>query len=121
MLIRRVAGFVGLAVSGWLYWEALRAVLFVMDRGSDLASALFDPPLTAIRLTATALMILGSILAVLAVRGGAWLFTTGAVIFAIMVALMVGLGADYTLWRDEAVLGTFLLVISGVLVFCNRN
>ena len=38
-----------------------------------------------------------------------------------MTGAMVGVGADYTLWRDEAILAPFLLVICGVLLFCPRK
>ena len=52
--------------------------------------------------------------------GGAWVFSIGAVLFAAMTGLMAA-NADYSLWRDEAVLAPFLLVICGVLVFRHRK
>ena len=38
-----------------------------------------------------------------------------------MTGAMVAMGADYTMWRDEAILAPFLLVIGGVLLFCPRK
>lgn len=121
MLTRRLAGLVGLAVASWMFWEALRSVLFVLASGSDLANALFSPPTSIMRLAGTALMMLGGMLAILAQRGGAWLFTGGALLFALMTVAMVLSGADRSLWSDEAILAPFLLVIAGVLVFCHRK
>ena len=121
MLIRRFAGLVGLAVSAWLFWEALHAVIVIVGRGSDLASSLFEPPTTIMRLTATALMMLGGLLAIAAVRGAAWLFSAGALVFALMTGAMAGMGADYSLWSDEAILAPFLLVISGLFIFTHRR
>ena len=120
MLIRRLAGFVGVCVALWMMWETVRAVQFLLAGGSDIASALLSPPTTVMRLVSTTLMILGGLLAAMVVRGGAWLFGAGAIVFAAMTALMA-MTADYTLWRDEAILAPFLLVIAGVLTFCHRH
>ncbi|WP_300378236.1 hypothetical protein [Henriciella sp.] len=120
MLIRRLAGFVGVCVAVWMMWETINPILRQISFGSDLATELLNPPVSLIRVVSTSLMILGGLLAMAALRGGAWLFTVGAVLFGLATALMAG-SADYTLWRDEAILAPFLLVICGVLVFCHRK
>ncbi|MEQ9314658.1 MAG: hypothetical protein RLN72_02340 [Henriciella sp.] len=120
MWIRRLAGLVGIVVAAWMLWETINPVMRQISFGSDLATEILNPPTTLLRFIATPLMIIGGLLALLAVRGGAWAFTFGAVIFAAMTGLMA-VSADYVLWRDEAVLAPFLLVISGVLIFCHRK
>lgn len=120
MLIRRFAGLVGVAVAGWMMWETINPIMRQISFGSDLMTELLNPPVSLVRVISTSLMILGGLLAIAATRGGAWLFAGGAVLFALATGLMVTT-ADYTLWRDEAVLSPFLLVIAGVLIFCHRK
>lgn len=120
MWIRRLAGLVGIVVAAWMLWETINPVMRQISFGSDFVTELLNPPTTLLRFIATPLMIIGGLLALIAVRGGAWSFTVGAVLFAIMTGVMAT-EADYTLWRDEAVLAPFLLVISGVLIFCHRK
>ncbi|WP_084398482.1 hypothetical protein [Henriciella aquimarina] len=120
MLIRRLAGLVGIAVSGWMFWKTVHPIMRQISFGSDLMTELFYPPVSFLRLIATSLMILGGLLAVLTARLDAWVFSAGAVLFAAMTALMVT-QADPSLWSDEAILAPFLLVIAGVLVFCHRK
>jgi len=121
MPIRRLAGLAGIIVAAWMLWETVQPIQMQISRGSDLMTELLNPPVALLRLASTLLMILGGLLAVAALRGGAWLFSAGAVIFAAMTGAMVGSGADASLWSDEAVLAPFLLVISGVLVFRTRK
>lgn len=121
MPIRRLAGLAGIIVAAWMLWETVQPIQMQISRGSDLMTELLNPPVALLRLSSTILLILGGLLAILAIRGGAWLFSAGAVIFAAMTGAMVGSGADASLWSDEAVLAPFLLVISGVLVFRTRK
>lgn len=120
MLIRRIAGLVGVAVAAWMMWETISPIMRQISFGSDLVTELLNPPVSLIRLISTLMMIVGGLLAVGAFRGGAWLFGTGAVIFALATALMAAT-ADFTLWRDEAILAPFLLVIAGVFIFTHRR
>ncbi|MEM5516095.1 hypothetical protein WNY37_03985 [Henriciella sp. AS95] len=121
MLIRRLAGFVGIVVATWMLWETINPVMRQISFGSDFVTELLNPPTTLLRFISTPLMIVGGILAVLSVRGGAYVFTAGALVFAVLTGALVGYGSDYTLWRDEAVLAPFLMVISGVLLLTHRN
>lgn len=120
MLIRRMAGLAGLVVAAWMLWETVNPIIRQISFGSDLMTELLNPPVSIVRLAATVLLIAGGALAIAAIRGGAWLFSAGAVLFSVATGIMA-VSADYTLWRDEAVLAPFLLVIAGVLVFCHRK
>ena len=121
MHIRRLAGFVGILVAVWMLWQTVHPVMRQISFGSDLLTEILNPPTTLLRFIATPLMIIGGGLAVFNVRGGAWLFTAGALVFAMLTGAMAGSGADYTLWRDEAVLAPFLMVVCGVLMFTHRE
>lgn len=121
MLIRRLAGAVGAALSGWMLWETITPIMRQISLGSDLATELLNPPVALLRIISTALLIVGGLLALAAIRGAVWVFAAGALVFALMTGAMIGLGADYTLWRDEAIIAPFLLVICGVLAFCPRK
>ncbi|MEE2878196.1 MAG: hypothetical protein VX593_04250 [Pseudomonadota bacterium] len=121
MPIRRLAGLAGILVATWMLWETIQPIQMQISRGSDLMTELLNPPVALLRLVATVLMILGGLLALGAIRGGAWVFGAGAIVFAIMTGAMAGSGADPSLWSDEAVLSPFLLVICGVLVLRHRK
>ena len=120
MLIRRFAGLVGVGVAAWMLWETITPIMRQISFGSDLMTELLNPPVSLIRVISTSLMILGGLLAVIAIRGGAWLFGAGALLFSLATALMAR-NADYSLWRDEAILSPFLLVIAGVFIFTHRR
>ena len=56
-----------------------------------------------------------------AIRGGAWLFCTGVVVFAVMTGAMAAAGADPSLWYDEAILTAFLFLVSANLLLQRRK
>ena len=80
-MLRRVAAVVILALGAWLAYDGAHAVALIMERGSDLANALLDPPTSLIRLVATTLMVLGGVLAVLQLAGGGTVALVGALLF----------------------------------------
>lgn len=121
MPIRRIAGLVGAAVAAWMFWETITPIIRQISLGSDLKTELLYPPVALVRLISTSLLIVGGLLALAAIRGAAWVFTAGALAFALMTGAMIGMGADYTLWSDEAILSPFLLVISGLFIFGHRT
>lgn len=121
MLIRRIAGLAGAGVAAWMFWETITPIMRQISFGSDLVTELLNPPVSLLRLVSTSLLIIGGLLALGAIRGAVWVFGAGALVFALMTGAMVALGADYTVWRDEAILAPFLLVICGVLIFCHRK
>lgn len=121
MLVRRIAGLAGAAVAAWMLWETVTPIMRQISLGSDLVTELLNPPVSLLRIISTSLLIVGGLLALAAVRGALWVFSAGALVFALMTGAMVAMGADYTVWRDEAILAPFLLVICGVLIFCPRK
>lgn len=121
MLIRRIAGLAGAAVAAWMLWETITPIMRQISFGSDLVTELLNPPVSLLRIVSTTLLIVGGLMAVGAIRGALWVFSAGALVFALMTGAMVAMGADYTMWRDEAILAPFLLVIGGVLLFCPRK
>ena len=74
MPIRRLAGLAGIIVAAWMLWETVQPIQMQISRGSDLMTELLNPPVALLRLTSTLLMILGGLLAILAVRRGAYDF-----------------------------------------------
>ena len=120
-MIRRVAGIAMLGLGLWLGWNGLNPVLMIMERGSDLSSALFDPPTSIIRLVSAGLMILGGGLIAISVRGGAILATVGAVLFGLLGGLMAASGADSELWMDEALYGLAAITLCFLILTLRRK
>ena len=121
MLVRRLAGLAGAGVAAWMLWETITPIMRQISLGSDLATELLNPPVSLLRIISTSLLIIGGLLALGAIRGAAWVFSAGALVFSAMTGIMIAMGADYTIWRDEAILAPFLLVICGVLIFSHRK
>lgn len=121
MPIRRLAGLAGFIIAAWMLWETIQPIQMQISRGSDLATELLNPPTALLRLIACALLIIGAVLAIAAIRGGAWLFCTGVVVFAVMTGAMAAAGADPSLWYDEAILTAFLFLVSANLLLQRRK
>lgn len=120
-MIRRVAGLAMLGLGLWLGWNGLHPVMMIVDRGSDLSSALFDPPTSIIRLASAGLMVLGGGLIALSVRGGAVLATIGAVLFGALGGLMAASGADSELWMDEVLYGLAAITLCVLILTLRRK
>lgn len=121
MIARRLAALGMFALGAWLGYHGLNAVLIIMSRGSDLANALFDPPTSIIRLTATALMTLGGLLAATNIRWGGTVAFIGAVLFTLLGGLMALTGADQGLWLDEVLYGIGAIGIGVLILTLARN
>ncbi len=119
-MLRRVAGVVMLGLGLWLIWDGIRPVMLIMERGSDLGSALFDPPTSAIRIVSSLAMALGGLLVLLSVRRGATLATLGSVLFAVLGGLMAASGADSGLWMDEVLFGMGAIALSVLILTLRR-
>jgi len=104
----------------WLAWGGISPVMTIMERGSDLSNALFNPPTSIIRIISAVLMALGGLIVVLNVRGGGTLTTIGSVFFAILGGLMAASGADSGLWMDEVIFGLAAIALS-VLILTLRS
>ncbi|MDJ0922208.1 MAG: hypothetical protein QNI84_13860 [Henriciella sp.] len=109
MLLRRIAALGLTALGIWLFWGGLQAVLAFTSRGGDLASALFEPPTSFIRLLGAALIIIGGAMAGFSRPGGAIVSLIGVAIFTALAALMALAGADISLWLDEV-----LFAVAGI-------
>lgn len=120
-MIRQIAAAALALLAAFLFWQGLEAVLIITSRGSSWGDALLQPPTSLWRLVATSLALLGGVLALLKTRGGAWIAMTGAVLFAALGGLMAGMGADSTLWMDEALFGALLIALAGLVVFIKRG
>ena len=120
-MLRRLAALAVLALGAWLGYEAAHAALVIMGRGSDLASALLDPPTSIIRLVATALMVIGGALAALRIKGGGITCLVGALLFTALGGLMAGSGADQGLWLDEVLYGVGAIGLSILILTLHRE
>ncbi len=115
MVLRQLAALVILGLGIWLAYGGLNALLTIVDRGSGLGDALFNPPTTIIRLVASGLMILGGLVALLKLRGGGLIAIAGSVLFLVLGGFMAAAGGDQSLWMDEVLYG-FGGLVSGILI-----
>ncbi|MEZ5946370.1 MAG: hypothetical protein R3C13_04230 [Hyphomonas sp.] len=121
MTLRRLAGLLLALLAGYLLWQAVHAIQFVMATGSPLYEAVMDPPTGLLRLLGTGFALIGGLLAFLNKRPGAWVAALGTGIFLLLTVMMVLSGAEAILWRDEAAYSAALLVLTGLLVFQRRH
>ncbi len=120
-MLRRAAGLVMLGLGLWLFVETIRPILLIMERGSDLSSALFEPPTTFIRLLATVPMMIGGALIVFKIKSGGAMATIGSILFAILGGLMAASGADSGLWMDEVLFGLGAIALSVLILTLRRE
>ena len=119
-MIRQLAGMVMLGLGLWLAWGGITPVLTIMERGSDLASALLDPPTSIIRIVSAALMTLGGLMVAVHLRAGGTIATIGSIFFAILCGLMAASGADSGLWMDEVIFGLAAIALSVLILTLRR-
>jgi len=120
-MIRKLAGVALAILAAWLLWQGVSAVSMIVSRGSPLDDALLQPPTSLWRILAASLALLGGLLAVVNIKGGAWLGMTGAVLFAALPGAMAALGTDSSLWMDEVYSGAAIIVLAGGLAFFKRS
>lgn len=120
-MVRRGAGLVMLGLGLWLGWNGLHPVMTIMERGSDLNSALFEPPTSFIRLFSAALMTVGGLLVALTTKHGGIVATIGSILFAILGGLMALSGADSGLWMDEVLFGLAALALCVLIMTLRRH
>ncbi|MEZ5997163.1 MAG: hypothetical protein R3B98_00520 [Hyphomonas sp.] len=117
MTLRRIFGLLLALLAGYLLWQAIHAILFVMSTGSPLYDALMSPPTGLLRVLGTGFALSGGLL-VLADRSfGALQAAIGTGIFILLTVLMVVSGANSVLWWDEAAFSAGLLVLTGLITF----
>lgn len=120
MLVRRLAAAAMLGLGIWLAYGGIHALIIIMDRGSDLANALLDPPTTIIRLVATGIMTIGGLLAIFKIKGGGITSLVGAILFTALGGLMAMSGADQGLWLDEVLYGVGAIGIAVLILTLRR-
>lgn len=104
----------------WLAWGGISPVMTIVERGSDLANALFNPPTSIIRIVSAVLMAVGGLIVILNVRAGGTLATIGSIFFAILGGLMAASGADSGLWMDEVIFGLAAIALSVLILTLRR-
>ncbi len=120
MDFRRIVAFVMLCLGAFLAYDGVYPLMTIMSRGSDLASALFQPPTTIVRLIAAGLMTFGGVLAVFRIRLGGTIALIGAVLFTALGALMAASGADQGLWMDEVLFGIGAIGVAVLILTLRR-
>ena len=119
-MIRQLAGMVMLGLGLWLGWGGVTPVITIMERGSDLSNALFNPPTSIIRIVSAALLFVGGLMVILNVRFGARIAAVGSIFFAILGGLMALSGADSGLWMDEVIFGLAAIALSVLILTLRR-
>ena len=120
MDFRRFAALVMLCLGAFLAYNGVHPLLTIMSRGSDLASALFQPPTTIIRLVGAGLMLLGGGLAVFRIKFGGTIALIGAVLFTALGAMMAAAGTDQVMWMDEVLSGIGALGLAVLILTLRR-
>lgn len=116
MTIRKILSVITLLAGAYLFWEGLSAVLLIVGRGSPLSDALLQPPTSIIRLVGAALVVIGSLLALVGQRWGHWSILIGTILIVLLAALMAAAGTDISMWRSEAIAGGLLSILTGLLL-----
>lgn len=120
MVLRRLAAFVLLCLGIWLAYDGVRAVMLIIERGSDLQNALLAPPTSAIRIAAAAIMIIGGLLATFRIKSGGILGLVGSILFTTLGALMAQAGTQQSLWLDEVLYGVGAIGVSVLILTLRR-
>ncbi|GAB5458623.1 MAG: hypothetical protein Hens3KO_16530 [Henriciella sp.] len=120
MVLRRLAAFALLCLGLWLAYDGLQAVLIITSHGSDLQSALFSPPTSAIRITAAAIMMFGGALATFRIKSGGIFGMIGSILFTALGALMAQAGTQQSLWLDEVLYGVGAIGVSVLILTLRR-
>lgn len=120
-MIRRIIAGLLMLIAAFLLWQGVDGVLYAVKMGSGLEEALLQPPTSLWRILAAALLVAGGGLALLKAPGGALLATLGAILFAALPGAMAALGADRSIWLDEAVVSLPIVALAGALLFVKRK
>lgn len=119
-MVRQAAGLVMLGLGLWLSWNGVKPVMLIMERGSDLANALFNPPTSVIRIVSAALMALGGLGVLAKIKGGGTLALIGSIFFVILGALMALSGTESSLWMDELIFGLGAIALCVLILTLRR-
>lgn len=119
--MRRIIGYVLAAFGAWLAWAGIEGLRFSLATGSDLSSALMEPPTTLLRLAGGGLIACGGLIAGLNLKIGGAVALIGALLFALLAGAMAGSGAAPEMWTDEAISAATALVGAIALLLLKRR
>ena len=111
-MIRRIFALIGLLAGLWLFHEVSFYQGVLASRGvGDLAALFADVPFL-IRFIGAVFLCIGAALAFRLKWIGPAIFLVGSLCYVLLALAMVAMGADVSLWQDEAVIATGLIRIS---------
>lgn len=120
MDVRKMAG-IALAVFGaWLLWGTLQALLFYSRQGADLATAMVEPEFLMPGLRSLAALV-GGVLALFALRGGAVLAGLATLLTAVLIAAIMASGGDVSIWGGSALVLVVLMPLTVILITRPRS
>ncbi len=118
---RRLAAVLVVIVAGWLLWRGIYPVSLLMSRGSDLGPALFEPPTSLWRIAAGLFCLIGGLLAVAKLPGGAWLAGLGAFLYLLLSVTLGLMAGEMVAWQVDLAASLALLAGAAILVFMRRK
>ena len=120
MDVRKMTG-IALAVFGaWLLWGTVQALMFYTRQGADFGTAVIEPEFMVPGLRSAAALI-GGLLALFVVRGGAVLASIATILTAILVAAVMAAGGDVSIWGGSALVLVVLMPLTVILITRPRN
>lgn len=121
-MTRRLAGCVVFAIGVFLLYRVYGAASVYMSRGASLTDYLFEaPPTGAIQLAGAALMTLGGLLTILRQMGGGIIGLIGALIIALLGAILLMQSNLITDGLDEALYATAGVLLSILILSFRRK
>lgn len=121
MTLRQITGIAIALIGAWLLWQGIQAVMLLTSRGSPLSDALLSPPTSLWRILAALFAFEGGLLVALRIRFGGALALTGSLLFAALGFVLMMLGTDSSIWLDEVIFGSVLILLSLVALRLKRS
>lgn len=119
-MIRRVAGLVLILGGLWIGYAKAQGLSFYIARGTPVSEALGQPAFF-LPLAAAILAMIAGLLALLALRGGAWLGWLATLLAAVFGGAILGAGADRSLWLEPVIIAAVYALASLVLSLRQRT
>lgn len=123
--IARAALFIIILVALYDVWTSLKAIRFIIARGSPLSDALFEPPTSIVRLVACTFIVLGAALMIAAKRIGMWLIIPGTLLYAVLVIALATQSYGASIWLIEAfrlsIFVAMLALIAAIRAFRRKS
>ncbi|MAV51119.1 MAG: hypothetical protein CME93_09235 [Hyphomonadaceae bacterium] len=104
-----------------LSYDGIAPTWVLVEQGSSLNDALFNPPTSAIRVAGALLVAFGGLVAIFSGRRGGGYALIGSLIIIGMALLIFATGADQSLWMNTVLEGFAALLLSILLLTVRRN